>query len=151
MAGTAQSTTYSFLDNSTNILGPGGIADFTSGADKGGITITPAMDANMQHIGADGSGMNVLIAGQPGTISVKLLKNSVTNNRLSVMYNLQKTSSALWGINTINIKSGVGDVTVCTGVAFKRRPTVVHDQDGEMNVWEFDCINYQQLLASAIL
>jgi hypothetical protein len=82
---------------------------------------------------------------------VRFLKNSISNSKLNVMFNLQQATSKLWGTNTILVKSGVGDVSTLTGVAFTKLPDIVYDQDGQMLQWEFDAINWQSLLASGVL
>jgi hypothetical protein len=56
---------------------------------------------NTMTIGADGEVMHSLHAGKSGTITVTLLKTSPVNKKLSLMYNAQSQSSALWGNNVI--------------------------------------------------
>jgi hypothetical protein len=95
--------TYSFLDISASIDGPGGNFPLGAGAgvDKEGITIAFADDKNKQDVGADGQPLNSLRAAQNGTVTVRLQKTSPVNAMLSAMYNTQKQSSATWGQNTM--------------------------------------------------
>ena len=144
------SKTYSFLDTQCAIAGPGGAFSLTNGAAKEGITFAMREDKNKLEIGADGSGIHSLRADSSGNITIRLLKNSTTNALLSVMYSLQKSSSTLWGINTIACVSSVGDAITATGVAFKKQPTVVYSEDAQLLEWEFEAINIDELLASSI-
>lgn len=147
----ATGKTYSFLDVKAAIVGIGGAFSLTGGATEEGITIEMRADKNDLMIGADGSGMHSLRADNSATLSIRLLKNSPTNALLSAMYNVQKISSAAWGQNVITIISSVGDAITCTGVAFKRQPTVVYAEKGGMNEWQFDCIEVNELLAASVI
>jgi hypothetical protein len=86
---------YSFLDVQATITGPGGTFPLGAGAGTAeeGITIEMADDKDTMTMGSDGNGQHNLHAGQSGTITIRLLKTSSTNNKLSVMYNFQTTSS----------------------------------------------------------
>lgn len=141
---------YSFLDTHCAITGPGGAFPVTNGAAKEGITFTMREDKNKLEIGADGSGIHSLRADNSGMITMRFLKNSPTNALLSAMYNLQKTSSALWGINTIACVSSVGDAITATGVAFKKQPGVTYSEDAAVLEWEFEAIYIDELLAASI-
>ena len=85
-----------------------------------------------------------------GKITVRLLKNSPVNALLSLMYNVQSTSSVLWGKNIISLASGIGDSITAQQVAFTRQPTVVYSEDGPINEWDFDAITVDMLLAASI-
>ena len=143
--------TYSFLDVRAAIAGPGGAFSLTGGAAEEGITITPRGDKNTLLIGAEGSGMHSLHADKSVNVTIKLLKNAPLNALLSAMYNLQQTSSLLWGINVITIVAGIGDVITCTGLAFKKQPEVTYAKEGGINVWEFEGIELLELLASSVI
>ena len=143
--------TYSFLDTHCGISGPGGSFSLTGGAAQEGITIAMREDKNKLEIGADGDGMHSLRADKSGTITVRLLKNSPTNALLSAMYNIQATSSSLWGINTISLVSSIGDAITAQQVAFKRQPNVVYSAEGNMNEWEFEAVKIDELLAASIV
>ena len=97
------SKTYSFLDVNASFAGPTGAFGLTGGAAEEGITITMREDKNMMVIGADGSVQHSLRADKSATITIRLLKNSPTNALLSGQYNLQQSSSTIWGQNVINI------------------------------------------------
>lgn len=132
---------YSFLDVNASIVAPGGSFNFGSGAGvaEEGINIDFTKDKNVQTVGADGKVMNSLIASQAGTITVKLLKTSTVNAKFSQMYNIQKVSSAAWGLGVITVTNNTsGDSFSITNCAFKKHPSVVYDTDGRFNEWTFD-------------
>jgi hypothetical protein len=133
---------YSFLDTQAAINGPGGsfpIGGSGSGAADEGISVEMAEDKSTLTIGADGSGMHSLHASKAGKITIRLLKTSPVNARLSALYALQTVSSALHGQNVITIKNPtLGDSITGVGCAFKKFPSVSYGKDGPMNVWEFD-------------
>jgi hypothetical protein len=143
-------TTYSFVDTHCAIAGPGGAFSLTGGAAKEGISVEPREDKNKLTIGADGSGMHSLRADKSGKAIVRLLKNSPVNALLSAMYNFQQRSSAKWGQNTISIVSSIGDVITLRNAAFIKQPTVVYDEEGPMNEWEFEAIYLDELLAASV-
>lgn len=135
--------TYSFLDTQCSIVGAGGAFSLGSGAAnaKEGITIEPSQDVNAMTMGADGQGFHNLHADKSGRILVRLLKTSPVNGQLSLMYNLQRASSAVWGQNTITLTNNtMGDAITCQNVAFGRVPTLTYAEDGSMNEWRFDAI-----------
>ncbi|MFR5647629.1 MAG: phage protein [Bilophila wadsworthia] len=108
---------YSFLDVQASIYGPGGnvsLAGDEAGVEQGGITVTPAGERSKMTVGADGSVMHSLLGDKSGTVSVKLLKTSSVNAALQIMYNLQTTTGAQHGMNTIVIRDVArGDVITC--------------------------------------
>ncbi|GLQ96476.1 phage protein [Dyella mobilis] len=144
-------STYSFLDTQATISGPGGSFNIGSGAAvaKEGITIEPTGDKNTMTIASDGAGMHSLHADNSGTITVRLLKTSPVNAQLMAMYNLQKTGSAVWGQNIIEINNPViGENNGCRGVAFKKKPTIVYAEEGALNEWTFDAIAIDSILGT---
>lgn len=67
--------------------------------------------------------MHNLHASKAATVSVKLLKTSPVNQKLSQMYALQTTTSGLHGQNVLTINNPVlGDTITCLYVAFKKFP-----------------------------
>ncbi len=134
--------TYSFLDVSASIVGPGGAITLgnTGGVSEEGITVSMNEDKGTMTIGADGTGMHSLHAGKAGTISVSLLKTSAANALLSAMYDLQTASSSLYGQNTITVTNTQGDISTGRQAAFKKRPNLKYAKDGGMNVWDFNVI-----------
>lgn len=134
--------TYSFLDVQASMAGPTGVIDLGcgSGAAQEGITVSYIDDKGAMVVGADGNVMHSLRATQAGTITVRLLQTSPTNNKLSLMYAAQTVTSALFGRNTITIRHTVnGDVIVATQCAFKKYPDVTYAQDGGTCEWVFNC------------
>lgn len=144
------SAVYSFLDTHCAISGPGGSFTLTGGAAKEGITIEQREPKNKLTIGADGSGMHSLRADKSGKAVVRLLKNSPVNALLSAMYNFQQLSSVNWGKNTISLVSSIGDAITLRNAAFVKQPTVVYDEEGPMNEWEFEAMYLDELLAASI-
>ncbi len=145
--------TYSFLDTQASIQGPGGV--FSIGAGVGvaeeGITVEPAVDQVAMTIGADGQGMHSLIADESGSVTLRLLKTSPTNAQLMAMYNLQKSSSSLWGQNTLTIvNTQSGDNISCDGVAFTRKPSPGYTKEGPMNEWKFNATKIDMNLGAGV-
>lgn len=133
--------TYSFLDHTATIVGPGGSFNLAAGAatSEEGVTITRTDDKNTMMIGADGSVMHSLHAGKPGLATIRLLKTSPVNAQLSQMYALQTTSSALHGQNTLTLRNSVtGEIVTCQQCAFKKFPDLTYAKDGGSNEWQFD-------------
>lgn len=145
------SNTYSFLDVNATLVGVTGIIDLGSGAGvaEEGITVEMTGDKNTMTIGADGSGMHNLAGDKSGTITVRLLKTSPTNAKLSAAYNAQTLSSTLHGQNVITITNPAsGDTVVGRGAAFKRQPTLGYAKEGAVQEWSFDCIKIDETLGS---
>lgn len=141
--------TYSFLDVNASLTGPGGSFSLSAGSGNAdeGITIAMIEDKNTLVIGADGTPMHSLHAGNGGTITLRYLKTSPVNNQLSQLYSVQQLSSAAWGLNVINLDNPVtGDSVIMTFVAFKKLPNVTYAKDGGMNEWVFDCGQVNTLL-----
>lgn len=91
-------------------------------------------------IGADGSVMHSLHAGNGGTVTLRFLKTSPTNQLLSQMFDLQRVSSAFWGNNVIVISDPArGDQISCRQVAFAKWPDVNYAKDGGTQEWQFQC------------
>jgi hypothetical protein len=133
-------STYSFLDATASLVGPGVNVNLGPGSAnaEGGITITPVEDVNAMSVGADGYVMHSLHAGSPSIVTVRLQKTSATNQVLSDAYAEQRTSSALHGFNTITIRDlARGDHITCTDVAFARQPDVNYAKDGGEMAWVF--------------
>ena len=132
------SRTYSFLSVSADISGPNGSFNLSSGNTEGGISVTMRGPKNTLTIGADGSGMNTLVADKSAEIIVRLLKTSPQNAALSSMLAFQRTSAANWGQNILNVNNSVsGDSFNGSLVAFAKQPVVTYDRDGRMNEWRF--------------
>lgn len=144
-------STYSFLDVHASITGPGGSFQLGSGAGAAeeGISFEMKEEKNTQTIGADGTGMNSLHAGNAGKVTVRLLKTSPVNAQLSQLYNQQRQSSALWGQNVFSLNdSARGDVVAATGCAFMKHPNLQYAKDGNVIEWEFEAITLDILLGS---
>lgn len=141
--------TYSFQDVNGAITGAGGAINLGNGAGNAeeGILIEQLEDKNIMTIGADGQGMHSLVAGNAATVTVTLLKTSPVNAQLMAMYNYQKTSSVLWGKNTIVVSDfGRGDLEMLTEVAFKSVPANSYAKEGGTNAWVFDAIQRSTVL-----
>jgi hypothetical protein len=144
--------TYSFLNVSATMTGVGGSVNLAAGAavSEEGITIESIEDKNVMTIGADGEGMHSIVASNAGTVTVRLLKTSIANSILQTMFLRQTTAGAIGhGSNTIVIRdSARGDIVTCTGVAFKKQPSLTFAKEGGMNEWVFDVINTTVVLGT---
>lgn len=133
---------YSFLDTQVAISGPGGsfpIGGSGTGSAEEGVSVEMLEDKSTMTIGADGTPMHSLHAGQGGRITIRLLKTSPVNSQLSAMYATQTVSSALHGQNTITLKNAtLGDSITGVFCAFKKLPNLSYAKEGGVNVWEFD-------------
>lgn len=143
--------TYSFIDTTATLIGPGGEIDLGYGASVAdeGITVTMTGDKNTMTVGADGEVMHSLHADKSGTVTVRLLKTSPTNAKLQNLYNAQSLSSTLWGQNIINIgNTGSSDNTVCRSVAFSRKPDLNYAKEGGLVEWTFHVGKVDSLLGT---
>lgn len=134
---------YAFANIAASIAGPGGVLNLGagSGSAEEGITIEPTEDKNKMDIGADGAGQHTLIANESATVTMRFLKTSPTNNGLMTMYNLQTSSSKLWGINNITVRDTArNDFHELQQCAFKKKPAIVYGKEGPMMEWAFDAI-----------
>lgn len=85
-------STYSFLDVNATLTCADATIDLGYGAaiaDEG-ISFAMANDKNSMTIGADGEGMHSLHCDNSGQVTIRLLKTSPANARLSDLYDLQK-------------------------------------------------------------
>ena len=133
--------TYSFLDVKAALVGPGGALNLGQGAANAeeGITIEPTEDVDTMTVGADGTPMHSLHADKSGTVTVRLLKTSPVNQKLSQMYAFQTASSSNHGQNTISLSNSHSqDFITCQQVAFKRAPNLTYAKEGGMNEWVFN-------------
>jgi hypothetical protein len=132
---------YSFQDVLCSFIGPGAIISLGNGAgvSKEGISWEPLEDKDAMVIGADGTPMHSLHAGNGATCTIRLLKNSPANALLSAAYWLQAANSANWGQNTIGVgQSVLGDVATMTSVAFRRNTGNTWAEDANMLEWQFN-------------
>lgn len=132
---------YSFLDFQCALIGPGGIITLGSGSGNSeeGIKFEPIEDVDKMSIGADGTPMHTLIANKGGKIIVSLQKTSPVNQKLSLMLNFQRSSSANWGQNIITGRDAVrGDVYTCQKTAFTKVPANAFSKEAGMIDWEFN-------------
>lgn len=143
--------TYSFMDVTASLAGPTGMVDFGYGSGAAnsdeGIVVAMLESKNTMTTGADGSVMHNLSAVKAGTITVNLLKTSPLHKTLSLMYNAQQFSSALWGNNVIVIRNKVsGDVITARAAAFQKQPDNTNGKVGNTMPWVFDCGQIDQVL-----
>jgi len=141
--------TYSFMDVTASMTGPTGIIDLGYGSanSEEGITIAMTEAKNTMTTGADGEVMHSLHAGKSGTVTVTLLKTSPVNKKLSLAYNAQSQSSALWGNNVIVVRNNVsGDITTVRSAAFQKQPDHANAKVGNTVSWVFDGGKIDQLL-----
>lgn len=145
---------YSFLNISAFIVGPGGAFNMAAGAAAAeeGLTLEAAEDKNVMTIGADGQGQHSLIASDACLVTVRLLKTSLINGNLMLMYDTQSVSSALWGANVITITDSARlDVHVIQAAAFKKKPKIDYQKEAGMIEWVFDGITAASVLGKGTL
>lgn len=128
------------MDVQAAIVGPGGA--FTIGSDRAianeGITIAFIGDRNTLTTGAGQGVMHSLHAARPAIFTIRLLKTDPANSLLSVMFDLQTSSSALWGINTILVSDlQRGDVASGRQCAFQKFPDNTYATEGNTLEWIF--------------
>lgn len=143
--------TYSFLDIQCAIAGPGLAISLSAGAGVSdeGISFAFTGNINTTTIGADGEGMNTLRADRSGTVTVRLLKSSPTNQLLSAALAFQRTSSAAHGQNTITlVDRNKGDVVTAEGVAFNKVPDLEFGKEAQIIEWTFDALKISPNLGS---
>jgi hypothetical protein len=143
--------TYSFQDVQCAFVGPTG--SFALGTDGGaaeeGITISMLNDKSTMTTGADGDGMHSLHAAKSGTVTVRLLKTSPVNQKLSLAYIAETAASALFGQDLISLRnSQTGDTITCRQCAFKKLPDNTNSVDGGTMEWVFNAISIDQILGS---
>jgi|AraplaCL_Cvi_mCL_1032061.scaffolds.fasta_scaffold00438_43 hypothetical protein len=134
-------STYSFQDFALTLTGPGGSITLGDGAGdaKEGVTFEFVENANTMVIGADGTVMHSLNPGKGGKATVRLLKTSPTNGKLSAMYNFQRTSSANWAQNVLAGSDIVrGEQYSCQQVAFSKFPNNTFAMEAGTIEWVFD-------------
>lgn len=135
------SQSYSFLDVSAALVGPGANINLGSGAGTAdeGLTLEMIDAKNTLTIGSDATPMNALHAGKGGRIRVTLLGTSPTNYLLTQAYNFQTSSGANHGQNTIVVTNlTLGDIFTLRQVAFNKLPSIKYGKDGAMREWMFD-------------
>jgi len=145
--------TYSFLNISCLMAGPGIASNLAAGAAAAeeGITLEPTTEKNVMTIGADGIGQHSLVADDSCKVTVRLLKTSPLNAILMAAFDAQSISSALWGINTFTLSdSARGDFSVIQQAAYKKRPTLTYAKEGGMMEWEFDGIQVNSILGGGL-
>lgn len=134
-------STYSFQNFALTLTGPGGSITLGNGAGdaKEGVTFEFIENANTMVIGAGGEAMHSLNPGKGGKATVRLLKTSLTNGKLSVMYNFQRTSSSNWGQNVLAGSDIVrGEQYSCQQVAFSKFPNNTYAMEAGTVEWVFD-------------
>lgn len=140
---------YSFMDVTASMTGPTGIIDLGYGAQNAeeGITVVMAEAKNTMTTGADGEVMHSLHAGKAGTVTITLLKTSPVNKKLSLAYNAQSQSSALWGNNVFVIRnSASGDLVTVRSAAFQKQPDWNNPKVAGTVAWVFDGGKVDELL-----
>ena len=144
------SATYSFIDVSAAITGPGGSFSLSVGgiADEG-ITIAYNGDKNTMITGAAGEGMHSLHASNAGRITVRVMKTGAANALLNQMYRHQMLSSANWGQNQISIRNAAtGDSITASQGSFVKHPDNVNAKEGNIQEWAFDFVKIDTILGT---
>jgi hypothetical protein len=132
-------SSYSFLDVSAVIDGPGGNFSIKEGTADEGISVDPVSNQNTMTEGANGDVMHSLAAGSAATVTLRLLKTSPVNAQLMQMFKHQTASAARHGQNVITIRDAVrGDVEIVSQAAFQKRPPNSWAKAGNIIEWVFD-------------
>lgn len=142
--------TYSFLDVTASITGPGAAFSLSEGgtADEG-IVIAMNGDKNTMVTGARGEGMHSLHASQAGRVTVRVLKTGLINAMLNQLYRYQTTSSVFHGRNVISIRNpATGDSITAEQGAFVKHPDTAFAKEGNINEWAFDCVKIDTMLGT---
>ena len=144
------SGTYSFLDVTCAITGPGIHADLSDPGYSGeGIKIANVSEKDVMTIGAGGAGMHSLVASKAAKVTISLLKTGPGNAMLNQAYNFQTTSSANHGQNTITVVNPVsGDNITLQGGAFAKEPDLTYAIEGGMVEWEFNFVQRDSILGN---
>lgn len=143
--------TYSFLSVSASIVGPNGSFSLSEGNTEGGISSAKSGPKNSKTVGADGSVMNSLHADESGTITVRLLKTSITNALLQTMYDADRSDPSTWGRNQIKLRDvNRGDEVTAVGCAFQKFADVTWDKEGPALEWVFDAAKITTVLGEGI-
>lgn len=144
-------STYGFMDTQCSLTSDDAVIDLGYGAAVAdeGITVAMAADKNTMTIGADGEGMHSLHADNSGQVTIRLLKTSPINAKLSNLYNMQKGNTRKWGRNTITLNhTASGDNITASKCAFKKQPDYVNAKDGALVEWVFDVIKIDEKLGA---
>ncbi len=140
--------TYSFQDVQVSFTSPS--ASFSiagQGVAEEGVSIVMTGPKNVRTVGADGVGMNSLIASNAGDVTVSILKESPANALLNQVYRFQKTSAANWGAITLTITNPVtGDTTTCSGGAFQKQADLGYQPQGQNLRWTFEFVDIEEIL-----
>jgi hypothetical protein len=137
------SRVYSFEDVVCTISGPFASFDLSKGAGVAdeGISIDFDEDKATKTMGAGGDGMYSLHAAQGGSCTIRLLKTSPMNARLSQMYDYETSSSAYYGQDTITVRDAIrGDNWVLQGCGFRRHPPGGYGKEGGIVEWSFHAL-----------
>lgn len=143
----AQASTYSFINTEAVFNGPGGSATLSFSLTEGGvaeegISIEQTEEQGVMAIGADGTVQHSLRAATAGKMTVTVMRNNDLNLKLFEAFNIQKSSSALWGKNVITLNDTVsGESYTCSGTAFIKLPANYWKKDAEALQWEFNVGN----------
>lgn len=130
--------TYSFLDVTASINGPGGAFSLIGCNSAEGVTIVYDDDKTATMTGADGCIMHSLRGTMTGTMTFNFLKISYMNTLLNQLFNYQRRSSQWWGYNVITVRDVArGDNYNLTTAAFVKHPDNTYAQDGNTLAWQF--------------
>lgn len=132
--------TYSLIDVQATFSGPGISIPIGNGAGlaEEGISIEQVDNVGHMVIGGDGTPMQVLQATKGARVTLHLLKTSPINSALMAAVQLQRSSGALWGQNTISLtETATGDEFSGAQVAFEKVPRIDYDKPGKMIDWTF--------------
>ena len=130
---------YCFEDVTFAVTGPNNLNAFATGEAEEGFTIEFEGNKNTMTVGAAGDVMHSLRSGQPGRLTLRLLKTSSFNKTLSDNWTYQTSSAANHGQMTwVVVDVARGDNWVCSGCAFGNHANGAYAQVGNVQEWVID-------------
>ena len=114
--------------NGINIVGP---------AEGSFLTVTPNADATNETVGSHGDVAITLNPDNTGTMTLRLLQNSPTNQLLSAIYNLQQLGTNFPVSIFSVIDESASNVGIFLDVHIKRPPDIEFADDTTPKEWMF--------------
>jgi hypothetical protein len=142
-------TTYSFKDLTgafySPLTGPFILAGGTLGSGK--ITVEMTHEWTEHDPAVDGAVMVSASVAQNGTVLVDCQQTSAINGYLKATQNAHQTdlingNSSQWAASALDLQNPVtGDMNICTGVSFSKKPPQPYGAKGEYIQWKLMAAN----------
>jgi len=125
----------------------GGV-EMTGFADSSFVTIEFAADSFTKKVGADGSVTRIRVADDSGSVTIKLLQSSSSNEILTAL--MEADRAGLTGALPIIVKDANGTSLYTCGKAWvSTRPSVDYSNDVGTLEWKIDCDHLAALFGSS--